>query len=87
MLYSRPLEIDDVIFRIIEEMSGIPVAVKSWKNPVIDVFNDTKFFGVHYSIGEKWCPIIKTLIDTDKTTFTEVLSKTQKDLLVYYLHR
>ena len=63
------------MFKIIEEMSGIPVAVKSWRNPVIDVFNDTKFFSAQPSTGAKWRPMLKTLIDTDKSTFTEILSR------------
>lgn len=56
-----------------EQMAKIPAAVKSWRSPATEIFNDAKLFAATPSSGLKWRTIIKTLIDADKTAFTELL--------------
>lgn len=72
---SRLEEVDDIFIAIMEQMSKIPAAVKSWKNPAVDVFNDNKLFAATPGSGLKWRSIIKTLIDTDKTALSELLGE------------
>ncbi|EJC98757.1 uncharacterized protein FOMMEDRAFT_170958 [Fomitiporia mediterranea MF3/22] len=72
---SRIADIDDIYITIIEQMSKIPAAVKSWRSPAVDIFNDNKFFSVAPPSGLKWRTIVKTLIDADKAAFGELLGK------------
>ena len=54
-------------------MTKIPAAVKAWRGPVVEIFNDSKTFSATPKAGLKWRSIIKTLIDTDKSVFGELL--------------
>lgn len=54
-------------------MSKIPAAVKAWRGPAVDVFNDSKFFTTTPTTGLKWRAIVKTIIDADKIAFSELL--------------
>lgn len=74
-LYSRISEIDDVYIKILEHMSKIPAAFKSWRSPATDVFADAKFFSTVPGPGLRWRAIVKALIDIDKTAFGELLGK------------
>ncbi|TDL26456.1 hypothetical protein BD410DRAFT_836344 [Rickenella mellea] len=56
-------------------MSRIPAAIKSWRSPVTELFNDNRFFNARPDAGRKWQPIVKALIDADKTSFGELLGK------------
>ena len=57
-------------------MSRIPAAVKAWRNPVVDAFNDNKFFALPLRTGQKWALSIKALFSTDKVVFTDLLGTT-----------
>lgn len=58
---------------IMMQMTKIPAAVKAWRSAASDVFNDGKLFSVVPASGLRWRPIFKSLIDSDKTAFTELL--------------
>ena len=75
ILYYRLEDVDDIFISIIEQMSKIPAAIKSWKNTAVDVFNDTKLFAATPGSGLRWRTIIKTLVDTDKTALGELLGR------------
>ena len=64
---------DDIFIAIMEQMSRIPAALKSWRGPASEIFNDAKFFSTNPGSGLKRRTIIKTLIDTDKAALNEVL--------------
>ncbi|KAL5535972.1 hypothetical protein ACEPAF_4066 [Sanghuangporus sanghuang] len=68
-------DIDDIYIAIMEQMSKIPAALKSWRSPATDIFNDAKFFTMTPASGLRWRPIVKSLIDADKAAFIELLSK------------
>lgn len=72
---SRTIEIDDPLFRILEEMTKVSVALKSWKTTVSEAFNDNRFFNLSISDGKRWQPITKALFDLDKTLFPELMGK------------
>ncbi|TFY67972.1 hypothetical protein EVG20_g3733 [Dentipellis fragilis] len=72
---SRPLDIDPVVLDILREMSHISAAIKSWRNPVLDILNDNRFFNGPPQGGSDFQPIARSLIDTDKSAFSELLSK------------
>ncbi|KAH8110602.1 Dopey, N-terminal-domain-containing protein [Phellopilus nigrolimitatus] len=72
---NRLADVDDIFIAIVDQMSKLSAAVKAWRNPAIDVFNDIKFFSATPISGLKWRSIIKTLIDTDKTAFSELLGR------------
>ncbi|KAI5120784.1 hypothetical protein M0805_002411 [Coniferiporia weirii] len=72
---NRITDVDDIFVAIMEQMSKIPAAVKSWRNPATDVFNDNKLFSATPGAGLKWRGILKTLIDADKSAFSELLGK------------
>lgn len=69
------------MIQIIEEMSRIPAAVKAWRNPVVDAFNDNKFFALPFIAGQKWAPSIKALFSIDKAVFTDLLGMYSSYLL------
>lgn len=72
---TRPMEVDQIVVNIIYEMSKIPSAFKTWKSPVTELLNDNKVFNGAPGAAESWKPIVKTVFDTDKTSFPELLSK------------
>ncbi|KAF8633541.1 hypothetical protein AX15_001344 [Amanita polypyramis BW_CC] len=72
---TRPLDVDDITASIVQEMARIPVALKAWKTPVIDLLNDNRLFNSTPNEGLKWKPIVKLLFEADKAIFSEVLSK------------
>ncbi|KAJ3774387.1 Dopey, N-terminal-domain-containing protein [Lentinula raphanica] len=72
---TKPMEIEPVIVNMVYEMSRIPAAFKTWKSAVTELLNDNKVFNGTPDVAEPWKPIIKTVFDSDKTAFPELLSK------------
>ncbi|KAJ4470942.1 Dopey, N-terminal-domain-containing protein [Lentinula aciculospora] len=72
---TKPMEVDPIIVNIIHEMSRMPSAFKTWKSPVTELLNDNKVFNGAPDAAEPWKPIIKTIFDSDKTAFPELLNK------------
>lgn len=70
---NRPLDIDGVILAVLQEMTKIQAALKAWRTPVADLFNDNRFFNSLPDEAESWKPVIKSLFDSDKTAFPELL--------------
>jgi hypothetical protein len=56
-------------------MTRIQPALKAWKTPVMDLFNDNRFFNSLPNEAEPWKLVIKSLFDADKTVFPELLCK------------
>jgi hypothetical protein len=60
---------------MIKELSKIQATARAWRAPVQEAFNDSRFFNCSPAIAMKWRPIITALMDTDKTVFSDLLSK------------
>jgi len=58
-------------------MTKIPSAARTWRTPVGDAFNDTRFFNTDANEVPIWRPLICALMDTDKERFPELLSEPQ----------
>ncbi|THH09322.1 hypothetical protein EW145_g2101 [Phellinidium pouzarii] len=71
---NRIADVDDIYITIMEQMSKIPAAVRSWRNSAIDAFNDNKLFSATPEAGLKWRTVIKTLIDSDRSAFRKIAS-------------
>lgn len=69
------LDVDDVILEMIKEMSKVQAATRAWRGPVQEAFNDTRFFNCTLDTAMKWRPIVSALMDSDKTVFSDLLSK------------
>ncbi|KAH7907786.1 Dopey, N-terminal-domain-containing protein, partial [Hygrophoropsis aurantiaca] len=74
-LKARPLEVDPVIADMIREMTKLPPALKVWRSPVVDLLYDNRIFNSNPLFVTKWKPVIRVLFDSDKTAFTELLSR------------
>ncbi|KAF9566957.1 hypothetical protein CPC08DRAFT_758587 [Agrocybe pediades] len=72
---TRPMDVDSTVIQILQEMSRIPAALKSWKTPVLDLLSDNRLFNCNPVDAVKWRPIVKVLYDTDKTVLPELLGK------------
>ncbi|KAF8167553.1 Dopey, N-terminal-domain-containing protein [Crassisporium funariophilum] len=72
---SRPMDVDSTITTILQEMTRIPAALKSWRTPVIDLLNDNRLFNCNPEDALSWRSIVKVLYDSDKTAFPELLGK------------
>ncbi|KAJ7610904.1 Dopey, N-terminal-domain-containing protein [Roridomyces roridus] len=72
---SRPMDIDTDIVTIIQELTKIPAALKTWRPPVTELLNDNRLFNCSAGDAERWKPIMKSLFDQDKTAFPELLAK------------
>ncbi|KAK7025465.1 hypothetical protein VNI00_015993 [Paramarasmius palmivorus] len=72
---AKPLDVDSTIVTIIQEMSRIPSAFKAWRSPVAELLNDNRLFNGSPDTAEMWKPVIKSLFDSDKTAFPELLGK------------
>ena len=58
---------------LLEEMSKLNIALKAWRGPISDALNDSRFFSSSSIAGRKWRPIVRALVGTDKSAFTEIL--------------
>ncbi|KAF9486392.1 hypothetical protein BDN70DRAFT_822033, partial [Pholiota conissans] len=72
---TRPMDVDPTVIQILQEMTRIPAALKSWKTPVVDLLNDNRVFNCNPIDATKWGAIIKSLYDADKTALPELLGK------------
>lgn len=77
------MDVDVTVIQLLTEMSHIPMALKSWKTPIIDLLNDNRLFNCNPKDAEKWQPIIKALYDSDKTALGELLGMSAR--LIYLL--
>lgn len=67
------MDVDDTLLAVIRELSRIPVALKAWRPPVVELLNDNRVFNCQPEVGEKWKHIVKSFYDTDKSAFPELL--------------
>lgn len=67
------MDADQTVLAIIREMAKIPAATKAWKTPVTEILNDNRLFNCGADAARQWKPMIKTLFETDKTAFPELL--------------
>lgn len=72
VLISR---VDSTILGILHEMTKIPAAVKSWRLPVADAFNDNRFFKMAPDESAQWKPLVCALMDSDRERITELLGR------------
>lgn len=70
---------DVAVMALLEEMSKVNITLKAWRSPVSDALNDSRFFSSSSMAGRKWRPIVRALVGTDKSAFTEILG-------IPYLH-
>ncbi|EJD54553.1 hypothetical protein AURDEDRAFT_156337 [Auricularia subglabra TFB-10046 SS5] len=72
---GRTLDVDDGILDILRAMSTIPAAAKAWRGPVADAFADPRFFNTLPQFSHRWRPLIRTLMESDRAAFAELVSK------------
>lgn len=70
---NRTLDSDVAVMALLEEMSKLGIALKAWRGPVSDALNDSRFFSSSSITGRTWRPIVRALVVTDKSAFTEIL--------------
>lgn len=68
-------KVDDVILSLLQELTKIPAAVKSWRPPVGDAFNDNRFFRMSPKEAEQWRPLVCALMDSDKERLSDLLGR------------
>lgn len=56
-------------------MTKIPAAVKSWRLPVGEAFNDNRFFQMPADESALWKPLVCALMDSDKERIGDLLSR------------
>lgn len=56
-------------------MTRIGAAIKAWRSPVSEAFNDNRCFNSTPDAGGKWKGMVKALFDVDKTSLSELLGK------------
>ncbi|EMD42316.1 hypothetical protein CERSUDRAFT_102665 [Gelatoporia subvermispora B] len=71
----RPLDVEDNVLAILQELTRISNGVKAWKGPITEVFYDNRCFNSTPQAGGKWRPMVKSLFDTDKAALPELLGK------------
>lgn len=78
MFHSRlfPQNVSKTALDLIQQMSKIPSASKSWRKDVGDAFNDPKFFGTKPALVQTyWLNILRQWLIADKDRMTELLSR------------
>ena len=74
----RPLDIDDQVLTILQEMTRISAAYKAWRGAVTDVLNDNRCFNSTPQAGGKWRVMVKALFDTDKAALSDLLGEKRR---------
>jgi len=75
--FYRPMDVEPNVIQILQEMTRIPAAMKSWRTPVIDLLTDNRLFNCTPDDAMKWRPIVRSLYDADKTAFPELLGQNE----------
>lgn len=70
---SGTLDVDDSVLDTLRELSKIPPGAKAWRSPVSDALNDNRFFNATPETSQKWRPIIRALIESDRQALPELL--------------
>lgn len=73
--YRQIIDLDETTLDIIKELSRIPAAARAWRPTVVEVFNDVRFFNCSPEAAQKWRPLVRALVDTDKTVFPDLLGE------------
>jgi hypothetical protein len=60
---------------MLQQMIAIPGAIKSWRAPVADSFNDASFFNAPPASGQLWRPLVKALMDSEKDRMAELIGR------------
>ncbi|KAJ7755024.1 Dopey, N-terminal-domain-containing protein [Mycena maculata] len=72
---TRPMDVDVTVVAIIQELTKIPAALKTWRPPVAELLSDNRLFNCNSEDAEQWKSIMRSLFDLDKTAFPELLAK------------
>jgi len=73
--YRQTIDLDETTLDIIKELSKIPAAARAWRPTVADAFNDARFFNCSPEAAQRWRPLVRALVDTDKTVFLDLLGR------------
>ena len=73
--YRQTIDLDETTLDIIRELSRIPAAARAWRPTVADAFHDARFFHCSPEAAQKWRPLVRALVDTDKTVFPDLLGR------------
>jgi hypothetical protein len=68
-------EVDGVVLTVLQELTRIPAATKSWRIQVGEAFNDSRFFMNGRDQVKLWKSIIRSLMDSEKERFSELLGE------------
>jgi hypothetical protein len=77
--------VDSTLLGILQEMAKIPAAIKSWRLPVSDAFNDSRFFKMTPEESVQWKPLVCGLMDSDKERVSDLLGELGNTLYVLTL--
>jgi hypothetical protein len=69
------MDVDNNVIHVLQEMTRIPAALKSWRMPVIDLLNDNRIFNCTPDDANKWRPIVKAIYESDKSALSELLGE------------
>lgn len=67
------LQLDANIFELLSQLTTVSVAAKAWKGPILDVFNENRFFNFPPDYGGKWVPLMGAFLSSDKSAIPEML--------------
>ncbi|TXT04269.1 hypothetical protein VHUM_04267 [Vanrija humicola] len=68
-------KVDNAVLNLLREMTKIPPAVKSWRLPIGDAFNDNRFFKIKPEESGMWKPLVRALFDSDKERLIDLLGR------------
>ncbi|KAL1409508.1 hypothetical protein Q8F55_003491 [Vanrija albida] len=68
-------KVDNTVLNLLREMTKIPPAVKSWRLPIGDAFNDNRFFKIKPEDSATWKPLVRALFDSDKERLVDLLGR------------
>lgn len=68
-------KVDKAVLTLLREMTKIPPAVKSWRLPIGDAFNDNRFFKIKPEDSATWKPLVRALFDSDKERLIDLLGR------------
>ncbi|KZO91887.1 hypothetical protein CALVIDRAFT_601960 [Calocera viscosa TUFC12733] len=70
---SGSLDITDITFILLTELTKIPAAAKAWRPSVGEVFADSRFFSSKPDSGIRWKGLIRPLMESDKDRLVETI--------------
>ncbi|KAG8710253.1 hypothetical protein FRC11_004702, partial [Ceratobasidium sp. 423] len=75
ILLRNAIDNQPSIMAMMEELVKQQIAVRAWRPPLAEAFEDQRFFARDPDAGLGWCPLIRAYVQSDKLAIPDIVGK------------